>query len=70
MSCTNGGRIVGVPIIVEPVVVPVPLAIVMPLEVENVTVAIRIAKDCIKCLPYHHPSNALRVVSYPASQMP
>lgn len=63
-SCATRRRIVGIPLIVEPIVVPVPLAIIVPVEIENVTVAIRVAKNCIKYLPYHHPLNTLGVESY------
>ena len=45
---------VRIPVIVEPVDVPVPLAIV-PVEVQHVTVAVRVAQKCIACHPFHCP---------------
>ncbi len=63
MSCENRRRVVSVPVIVQPVDVPVPLAIV-PVQVQDVTVTVGVPKKYIKCLPCHHPLNTLGVVSY------
>jgi hypothetical protein len=60
--------IVLVPLIVEPVVVPVPLAIV-PVQVQHIAVTVRVLQKCIKCRLFHHPSNTQKVVYYPASKM-
>ncbi len=63
------GGIVDIPVVVEPVVVPVPLAIVgVPIEVQRVPVAVRAAQNCAKYLLYHHPLNTLGVESHSASQ--
>ena len=42
MSCDNGSRVVVVPVIVEPVVVPVPRTIV-PVQVADIDIAVRVA---------------------------
>lgn len=42
MSCEHRRRVVGVPVVVEPVVAPVPHAIV-PVEVTNVEVVVGVA---------------------------
>jgi hypothetical protein len=44
-SCERSGRIVRIPVIVEPVVVPVPLPAIK-VQIEDVAVAIRIAQIC------------------------
>ena len=61
--CADCRQVASIPVIVEPVVVPVPLAIIVPIQIENVAIAIRIAKNCIKCLPNHHSLNTLGVES-------
>ena len=43
MSCAHEGRIDTVPVVVEPVVVPVP-AIAVPVQIANVEVAVGVAK--------------------------
>ena len=43
--CERRGRVVGVPVVVEPVVVPVPPAAV-PVQVLDVQVAVRVAESC------------------------
>ena len=63
-------KVVIIPIIVEPVVVPVPLTIVITIEIEHVPISVRVAKKCIKYRPCHHPLNTLRAVSYSASKCP
>ena|GEM_PF-1549015 len=68
-SCENRGRVIGIPVVVEPVVVPVPPAAV-PVEVKDVAVAVWVAKNYIGRLPHHHSLNALGVESYLASKMP
>lgn len=62
-SCENSRGVVDVPIVVEPVVVPVPLAVI-EVEVQNVAVAVRTAKDCMRRRLCHHLSSALKAVSY------
>lgn len=58
-------RIVGVEIVIEPVVVPVP-GLVIEAEVADVQGAIGVA-ICIECRPYHHPLNTLGIEFYTAS---
>lgn len=67
--CEHGRRVVDVPVVVEPVHVPVPRTVV-PVQIQDVAVAVRVPQDCIEHLPCHHPSNTLRVVSYSAFIMP
>lgn len=55
-------RVVGVPVVVQPVVVPVQLATIT-VEVADVLVARVPVADCRKCLPWHHPLNTLKVES-------
>lgn len=55
----------GVPIVVEPVIVPVP-PVAIPVEIANVQIAVRVAVY-IKCLPCHCLLNTLEAVSYSAS---
>ena len=43
MNCEDARRVVVVPVVVKPVVVPVPGTVVIAIEVENVTVAVRVA---------------------------
>ena len=61
MSCENGRRVVVVPVVVQPIHVPVPRTVV-PVQVPDVTVTVRVPKDCITYHPYHHSLNALGVV--------
>jgi hypothetical protein len=49
--------IVGVPVIVEPVRIAVPL-VTVPVHIRHVPVAIRIAKRYANYLPYHHRSRS------------
>ena len=56
-SCTQESRIVLIPVVVEPIVVPVP-CVAIPVEITNVQVAIGVAV-CMKCRLYHHPLNIL-----------
>ena len=60
-SCENGRRVASVAIIVEPVVVPFPVAIVVAIEVEEVPIAVGVAQYCTKCHLCHHPLNTLGV---------
>ena len=64
----DGRGIVGVKVIVEPVVVPVP-GLTIEVEVTDVQIAVGVP-IYIECLPHHHPLNALRIEFYPASSMP
>ena len=64
--------VVRVPVVVEPVAVPVPLAAI-PVEVQRIPVTVRVPQLCARQLPHHHPSKActdLQAESYLASQMP
>ena len=54
MSCENHRRIVSIPVIVEPVVVPVPLAIV-PVQIEDIAVAVRAAENLYRMPPIPPP---------------
>ncbi len=45
----------GIAIVIEPVVVPVPRAIILAIEIERVAIAVRIEKDCIRHRLFHHP---------------
>ena len=58
-------RVVGVPVVVEPVVVPVPLTTV-PVEITDIQLVIGVA-ICTKYLLDHHLLNSLKVVFYLAS---
>ena len=53
MSCENSRDVVGVEVVVELVHVPVPCTVV-PVEVQDVAVAVRVPKKCIECHPDHH----------------
>ncbi len=44
LTCQNGRRAISVPLAVEPIVVPVPLAI-LPVQVQDATVTVRVPKD-------------------------
>ena len=46
-SCEHSRRIVGIPVVLKPIVVPVPLAVV-PIKAKNVAVAIRTANILYK----------------------
>ena len=59
--CENGRRVVDIPVVVEPIHVPVPRTVV-PVQVQNVTVTVRVPKDYIACRPYHYPLKNLKVV--------
>ena len=62
--------IVGIPDVVSPAIIVVePPVIVVVVDVPQVRVAVRVGMHT-KRLPCHHPLSTLRVVSYPASQMP
>jgi len=53
-SCEGNGRVVGIPVIVEPVVVPVPLAVV-EVQVQHVPIAIRVPQKYTERLLLHCP---------------
>lgn len=61
MSCENGRRVVVIPVVVQPIHVPVPLTVI-PVQVQNVTVTVRVPKDYIAYHPYHYLLNTLKVV--------
>ena len=61
VSYENGRRVVVVPVVAQPIRVPVPTTVV-PVQVQNVTVTVRVPKDYIAYHPYHHPLNTLGVV--------
>ena len=67
-SSEHRRRVIGIPVIVEPVVVPVPLAVI-PVQVENVPVTVRVEQDCIGCHLCHCSLNTLRAVFYATSSM-
>ncbi len=71
MSCEGGGEILAVPVVREVVVVPVPPAIVVAVEVQHVPVAVRTLEKTYNTpsAPLA-PSSTLRAVSYSASQCP
>ena len=61
--------IVTIPMIVSLAIVVVePLVTVVPIDVEQVRVAVRV-RYCRECRPCHRSSNSLRAVLYPTSQM-
>ena len=62
MSCENSRDVVLIEVVVEPVHVPVPLTVV-PVEVQDVAVAVRVPKKCIGCRPCHHPLTIIIFVS-------
>ena len=59
-------RVVAVPIVVEPVPIEDHLVAVL-VEVRDVEVVVAVPHVYARCLPYHHPSNALRDEHNPAS---
>jgi hypothetical protein len=63
-SCAADGRITGIPLVVEPVAVPVPLTVRVPVEIKDVAVTVRIVKNRIKYLPHHRLLNTLKAESY------
>lgn len=70
MSCEAESRIVSIAIVIEPVVVPVPLATVVAIEIEGVAIAVRVAQNCTKHRQFHCPSKShddLKAVSDSAS---
>ena len=64
--CENSRRIAGIKVIVQPVVVPVPLTIV-PVEVQDITVAVRVPQKSTEYRQFHRLLNALQAVSYSRS---
>lgn len=65
MSCETKRRVVGVPVVVNPVPVQEDLATVLD-KVRYVQVAIRVPYDHIVCRPYHHSLKNLRAELYAA----
>jgi hypothetical protein len=61
--CENSRRVISVPIILKPIVVPVPLTIV-PVQVQDITVTVRVPKKHIEYHLFHHLLNTLKVVYY------
>lgn len=69
-SCEEKRGITGVPVVVEPIDVPVPLTIV-PIQIEDVAVAVRVPKNCTRSRLVHiSPQSASEAVKYLASVMP
>ena len=66
LTFEHGRRVVGIPVVVKPVVVPAPL-VTVPVQIQHISVAVRITQNCIERYLCHHPLNTLRVVSYSAS---
>jgi len=66
VSCENTRRITGVPVVVvDPVVVPVPGTVLIPIKVEDIAVAIRVPHQLYKMPsmpPPLDPSTVLRVI--------
>ena len=62
-SCEKRRHVVAVAIVVEPVVVPVPRAVVVAVEVQEVPVAVLVPQKCMQRRLLHCPSNTLRAVS-------
>jgi len=52
----RGGRIVGIPLIVKPVVVPVPLGAI-DIQIQDVPIAVRIPQKMYKRHLFHYPLN-------------
>jgi len=62
--------VVVIPVIVSLAIVVVePRIAVVPIDVEQVRVAVRI-RFCREYHPCHRPSNTLQAVSYPVSSIP
>ncbi len=60
------GRVVGVPVVVEPVPVQDRLAAVLD-EIRNIEIAVAVLNKCIECRLFHCPLNSLGAVFYSAS---
>ena len=63
----HGYTFVRIEVIADPVPVQVPTLVVL-IEVREVPIAIVVHHDCMKSHLCHHPSNTLRIVSYPESR--
>ena len=59
MTGEGSRRIVSVPVVVEPVVVPVPLGAV-DIQIQHVPIAVRVPQKIYKRLPFHYPSKLAR----------
>ena len=59
-SCDTESRVVSVTVVIEPVGVPVPGTVIVPIEIQGVAVAVRVAKDCIRHHLCHHSSKFFR----------
>ena len=53
LTCEHRGRILGVPVVIKPVVVPVPATIIVAIEIQEVPIAVRVAQKRMRCHPYH-----------------
>ena len=42
----------GIPVVLKPVVVPVPLTVIVAVEIEDIAVAVRVEQKYAKCRPY------------------
>jgi hypothetical protein len=68
--CEQDRWVAVIPVIIKPTPIPVPVPpVAVPVEATDFEVAIGVAK-CIERRLFHHLSNTLKVVFYPASQMP
>lgn len=59
-SCETNSRVVSVTVIVEPVVVPVPGTVIVPVEIQGVAVTVRVAEDHVRHHLFHHPLKFFR----------
>ena len=59
MTGEGSRRVVGVPVVVEPVVVPIPLGAI-DIQIQHVPIAVRVPQKIYKRLPFHYPSKLAR----------
>ena len=59
----GGRRIVSIPVVIEPVIVPVPLRAV-DIQIEHIPIAVRVPQKMYKRRLFHCPLNTLGAVSY------
>ena len=69
MNGERSRRVVGIPMVVKPVVVPVPLGTV-EIQIQYIPIAVRIPQKMYKRRLSHCPLNALGAVSYLVSKIP
>ena len=69
MSGERSRWVVGIPVVVEPIVVPVPLGAV-EIQIQHVPIAVRIPQKMYKRRLSHCPLNTLGAVSYSVSKIP